>query len=97
MPAEPAEGSPLDTETQLRSLVEKRVKNGVSIRADTRLADAGLDSLDVIEIAFDIEDKFRIQLPRLSAESTSATYGDLCRAVDDQLASTMAAGARPQP
>jgi acyl carrier protein len=51
------------------------------------LMDAGLDSLDVMELAFDIEDRFKIQLPQIGAELISFTYGDLCRLVEKQLAS----------
>lgn len=74
----------MNIEEELRAIVGKKSKE--DIEAGTKLADAGLDSLDVIEIAFDIEDKFKIQLPQIQGEMVSFTYGDLCRLVEQQLA-----------
>jgi acyl carrier protein len=36
----------------------------------------------LIEIAFDIEDKFEIQLPQTQHEMIAFTYGDLCELVE---------------
>ena len=75
----------MDVEQELQAIVRKKVK--ADLAADTKLMDAGLDSLDVMELAFDIEDRFKIQLPQVGAELVSFTYGDLCRLVEKQLAS----------
>ena len=75
----------MDVEQELRAIVRMKVK--ADLAADTKLMDAGLDSLDVMELAFDIEDRFKIQLPQVGAELVSFTYGDLCRLVEKQLAS----------
>ena len=78
----------MDFEQELQAIVRKKVK--ADLAADTKLMDAGLDSLDVMELAFDIEDRFKIQLPQVGAELISFTYGDLCRLVEKQLASQAA-------
>jgi hypothetical protein len=46
----------------------------------------------VVEIAFDVEDKFRIQLPPLASQVADVTFQDLKRLVEEQLAAK-AAGA----
>ena len=73
----------MNVEEELRTIIGKKVK--VAFDQSTKLADAGLDSLDVIEIAFDIEDKFAIQLPQMGSEMLSVTLGDLCQLVEQQL------------
>jgi len=69
---------------ELRAIIRKKAKLGFSTA--TTLAEAGLDSLDVIEIAFDIEDKFKIQLPQTQHEIIAFTYGDLRRLVEQAIA-----------
>jgi acyl carrier protein len=73
----------MNVEEELRAIVATKVK--APLVESTKLADAGLDSLDVIEIAFDIEDKFNIQLPQMGSEMLSVTLGDLCRLVEKEL------------
>ena len=73
----------MNVEAELRSIIGKKVKN--TIAEDTRLSDAGLDSLDVLEIAFDVEDAFKIQLPQMGSEMLSVTLGDFCRLVEQQI------------
>ena len=83
----------MDIEHELRVIVEKKLTSGVWIESSTKLADAGLDSLDVVEIAFDVEDKFRIQLPPLASQITDVTFRDLQRLVEEQLAAKTAGAA----
>ncbi len=59
----------MDVERELQAIVEKKVKN--HLEPDTKLVDAGLDSLDVMELAFDIEDRFKVQLPQIGTELIS--------------------------
>ena len=73
----------MDFEQELQAIVGKKVKD--QLEPGTKLVDAGLDSLDIMELAFDIEDKFKVQLPQVGAELISFTYGDLCRLVEKQL------------
>ena len=80
----------MDIEQELRAIVKKKLTSGTEIDSSTKLADAGLDSLDVVEIAFDVEDKFRIQLPPLASQVTEVTFKDLQRLVEEQLAAKTA-------
>jgi acyl carrier protein len=83
----------MDTEQELRAIVKKKLTLGVEIDMNTKLADAGLDSLDVVEIAFDVEDRFRIQLPPLAGQITDVTFLDLYRLVEEKVAAKAAAEA----
>jgi acyl carrier protein len=80
----------MDTEQELRAIVIKKLTPGAQIDMNTKLADAGLDSLDVVEIAFDVEDRFRIQLPPLAGQITDVTFLDLYRLVEEKLAAKAA-------
>ena len=73
----------MNVERELQTIIGKKVKD--HLEPDTKLMDAGLDSLDVMELAFDIEDQFKVQLPQIGTELISFTYGDLCRLVEKQL------------
>jgi acyl carrier protein len=75
----------MDVEAEVRAIVMKRLAAPVEIVADTKLADIGLDSLDVVEIAFEIEDKFKIQLAQNNLELTSVTFRELCALVEQHL------------
>jgi acyl carrier protein len=80
----------MDTEQELRAIVIRKLTPGAEIDMNTKLADAGLDSLDVVEIAFDVEDKFRIQLPPMAGQITDVTFRDLYRLVEEKLAAKAA-------
>ena len=77
-----------DIDKTLRSIVQKRAKREIDF--ETTLADAGLDSLDIIEIGFDIEDQFKVNLPQSQQEIANFTYGDLCRLVEEHIAAVEA-------
>ena len=74
----------MNVERELQTIIGTKVKD--HLESGTKLMDAGLDSLDVMELAFDIEDRFKVQLPQIGTELISFTYGDLCRLVEKQLA-----------
>ena len=78
----------MNVEQELNTLVGKKVKGAFS--ESSKLSEAGLDSLDVMELAFDIEDHFKIQLPQMGSEMLSVTFGDLCGLVQEQLAAESA-------
>lgn len=80
----------MDVEQELRAILRKKLTPGAEIDMNTKLADAGLDSLDVVEIAFDVEDKFRIQLPPLAGQISDVTFLDLYRLVEETLAAKAA-------
>ena len=77
----------MDLEAELRTIIRKKMVNGTDIEPATKLADVGLDSIDVVEMVFEIEDRFQIQLPQNNEEMASATFQDLCRLVQDRIAS----------
>src|SRR5262245_17480056 len=74
--------SAMDLEGELREILRKKLPKDTNIDANAKLSEVGLDSLDVAEIAFDVEDKFRIQLPPLAAQSGEVTFADLFRLVE---------------
>ncbi len=51
---------------------------------DTRLEDIGIDSIGVAELLFNIEDEFHLKLPDVPLDL--ATFGDVVRYVDEQIA-----------
>lgn len=51
---------------------------------DARLEDIGIDSIGVAELLFDIEDEFGLKLPDVPLDL--ATFGDVVRYVDEQIA-----------
>ncbi len=85
----------MDVEADLRAMVGKKAPEGTVFGLDSKLADIGLDSLDVVEIVFEIEDKFSIQLPQSDEETGSATFKDLCDLVENNIAAKAASDAVP--
>jgi acyl carrier protein len=79
----------MDVASELRAIIGRRVKG--DIRPESTLVDAGLDSIDIIEVGFDIEDRFKIQLPQITNEMISLSYADLCRFIEQHLASVRTA------
>ena len=51
------------------------------IQPDTRLEDLGLDSLDMIEVLFEVEDAFNISIPEDDDVTRSATIQEFLEAV----------------
>jgi acyl carrier protein len=82
---------------EIKRIVAKRVEVPVEqVTPDTRLEDLGAGSLEVIEIVYDIEEKFGISVPIKPGESSLVletetrgtkstvelgTIGDIARAV----------------
>jgi len=57
------------------------------LKAETPLADAGIDSLDSLTILFAIEEQFRISVPDDRARAMK-TFGDMVDIVQELLPST---------
>ena len=57
---------------------------------DTRFADLGADSLDVVEIVMSCEERFGVEIPNREATSL-ATVGDAMRCVKIQIEAAAAA------
>jgi acyl carrier protein len=72
-------------------LITDRTKhNGRTLQLSEPLDNLGLDSLQVVELIFDIEEKFNINIPvNANMDIESKTVGDLIQAVD-QLVSAKA-------
>ena len=82
---------------EIKAIISKRVEVPVEqVTHDTRLEDLGAESLEVIEIVYDIEEKFDIAVPIKPGESSLVletetqgakssvkleTIGDIARAV----------------
>jgi acyl carrier protein len=50
--------------TDVMSVIKKKIRVDRSeITMDDRLADLGLESLDALELVFDLEEKFEIEIP----------------------------------
>jgi acyl carrier protein len=79
----------MNVEDELRVILRKKLAKDAPLDRNTKLADAGLDSLDIVEIAFDVEDKFRIQLPQVAAQTGEITFLDLYRLIEERLAAQM--------
>jgi len=53
-----------DVATDVMSVIKKKIRVDRSeITLDDRLAELGLESLDALELVFDLEEKFDIEIP----------------------------------
>jgi acyl carrier protein len=57
-----------------------------SIKPESTLKDLGIASLDAIEVIFDIEEHFNINLPNEDTDLENGTVGQLIAAIERQLA-----------
>jgi acyl carrier protein len=74
---------PMNLEAELKAIIQKQTGGKAGEFSDhTLLAGIGLDSLDLIEIVFEIEDRFQVELPKNFEEVASFTFGDLLRLVE---------------
>ena len=80
----------MEIDEQLRAIVQKKAKREIDF--GTTLSEAGLDSLDIIEIGFDVEDKFKVDLPQSQQEMANFTFGDLCRLIEERMADNAGEG-----
>lgn len=68
-------------------IISKQAKIDIgTIKVESTLKDLGIASLDAIEVIFDIEEHFNINLPNEDVNFESGTVGDLIGAVERQLA-----------
>ncbi len=71
----------MDIKTQVIEAVAELVNKDVSeINEDTRFADLGIDSLDITELAMNLEEAFDIEL---SVDASIATIGDLVEKITE--------------
>lgn len=62
-------------------LVEKLDVNQELIRPEATLSDLGIDSLSVVELVFDLEDKYGIEVPEEKVDFN--TLGEAAAMVDE--------------
>ncbi len=68
---------------KIAELIAEKIDMDVSeIKEDTTLEDLGIDSLDVTEIAMDIESEFDIEF---EADATMKTVADIVAAVEKKV------------
>lgn len=52
------------------------------IQPDSALENLGLDSLDLIEVLFEVEDEFKIRIPQDGSSLKTATVQDIINNID---------------
>jgi acyl carrier protein len=68
-------------------IISKQAKIDIgTIQTESTLKDLGIASLDAIEVIFDIEEQFNINLPNDDVDFESGTVGHLIAAVERQIA-----------
>ncbi|TBR38775.1 MULTISPECIES: acyl carrier protein [Dyella] len=74
-------------------IIAKQAKIDIAtITPESTLKDLGVASLDAIEVVFDLEEHFDIQLPNEDADFENGTIGDLIKAIERQLAAKNTTG-----
>ena len=87
----------MDVDRELRALLDKRLKNAPSIHSGSRLADLNLDSLDFVEMLFEIEDKYDVHILQSNEQAANATFGQLCEWVENAVAAKTTPRGDAQP
>jgi acyl carrier protein len=83
----------MSTQQEVFEIISKQAKIDIStITPESTLKDLGVASLDAIEVIFDIEEHFNINLPNEDTDFETGTVGHLVEAVDRQLAQKPANG-----
>jgi acyl carrier protein len=72
----------MGVEQQLIAILQKRRKNDQPFPLETRLDALDIDSLDIIEVIFEIEETFDVELRQTNDEARSATVADLCQWIE---------------
>jgi acyl carrier protein len=73
----------MDVLYEVRQVIAKQARIPIEqLTADTKLADVGIESLDVIEIVFALEEKFNVSLPFNANESAAAEFETIGKVAD---------------
>ena len=72
-----------DVADDVIAIIAKKMPNPREITLDENLQELGIESIDALEMVFDLEEKFDIQIPynANSAATDFATVGDVVRAI----------------
>jgi acyl carrier protein len=66
------------------AIIDKKARGDhPQIGLDSRLEDLGLASLDVVEMIFDLEEKFDIEIPYNANDAEFHTVGEVVGAIED--------------
>jgi len=76
----------VDIAYEIKKIIASEMKVPIErLNADTRLEDLGVESIDIIEIVFEIEQKFDIEIPLNANENMAEefkTVGAVAKAVE---------------
>jgi len=76
-----------DVQQEIFDIISKQAKIDVgTVKSESTLKDLGVASLDAIEVIFDIEEHFNINLPNEDVDFENGTVGHLVAAVERQVA-----------
>lgn len=78
-----------DVAAQVIEVIRKKIRvDRAEITVNDKLTDLGLESLDAIEMVFDLEEKFDIEIPLNANEAqlNMETVGDVVQAVEGVIA-----------
>lgn len=66
------------------AIIAKKVPGGKSVNLNDNLQELGLELIDALEMVFDLEEKFAIQIPYNANSATTdfATVGDVVKAIE---------------
>jgi acyl carrier protein len=76
----------MSVEEDLQLILGKWKKDEtVSLLPSTKLGDLNIDSLDLVEVMFEIEEKFDVSLMQSHQEAREASFADLSSWIEQQL------------
>jgi acyl carrier protein len=72
-----------DVAEDVIAIIARKVPGGKAIKLTDNLQELGLESIDALEMVFDLEEKFGVQIPynANSAATDFATVGDVVNAI----------------
>ena len=90
--------TPMSVEHELGIILGKWTKNDtVSLAPSTKLGELNIDSLDLVEVMFEIEEKFDVSLVQSHQDAREASFADLAGWIEQQLALRQSGAAADKP
>lgn len=68
-------------EKVISAVADLTSKDAAELNAETKFADLGIDSLDITELAMNLEDEFGVEL---KVDASIATIGDLVKKIESE-------------
>ena len=68
-------------EKVIAAVADLTSKDASELNAETKFADLGIDSLDITELAMNLEDEFGVEL---KVDASIATNGDLVKKIESE-------------